>query len=125
MSSPLAPQTSPACPLCEGTGWKMVDRAGKASRATRCDCQLSARTDKLLKAAHLPARYEHCPLAEFDIHFPGVHRALATARLTAGRFVEEYPLEKTGLLLTGPIGVGKTHLAVGILQELIRSKGIP
>src|SRR5205807_4333149 len=41
------------------------------------------------------------------------------------RFVEEYPLEKTGLLLTGPIGVGKTHLAVGILQELIRSKGIP
>ncbi|HXB20828.1 MAG TPA: ATP-binding protein, partial [Candidatus Solibacter sp.] len=125
MPTPLAPQASPACPLCEGTGWKMVERAGKASRATRCDCQIATRTDKLMKAAHLPARYEHCTLAEFDIHFQGVHRTLATARLAAGRFVEEYPLEKTGLLLIGPIGVGKTHLAVGIIQELIRSKGVP
>jgi DNA replication protein DnaC len=39
--------------------------------------------------------------------------------------VEEYPIEKAGLLLIGPIGVGKTHLAVGIIQELIRSKGVP
>ncbi|MGA2696943.1 MAG: ATP-binding protein, partial [Terriglobales bacterium] len=44
--------------------------------------------------------------------------------LAACRFVEEYPLERTGLLLTGSIGVGKTHLAVGIVRELILSKGI-
>ena len=31
----------------------------------------------------------------------------------------------TGLLLIGSIGVGKTHLAVGIIKELIVSKGIP
>jgi DNA replication protein DnaC len=125
MSSSLAPQTPSECPLCEGTGWKTLEYPGKASRVTRCDCQLSARTEKLLKAAHLPVRYEHCTLAEFDINFQGIHRSLATARLAAGRFVEEYPLEKTGLLLIGPIGVGKTHLAVGIIQELIRSKGVP
>jgi len=40
------------------------------------------------------------------------------------KFVEEYPLENTGLLLIGSIGVGKTHLAVGIIKELILSKGI-
>jgi DNA replication protein DnaC len=44
--------------------------------------------------------------------------------MAACKFVEEYPIEQAGLLLIGAIGVGKTHLAVGIIKELIRSKGI-
>jgi DNA replication protein DnaC len=98
---------------------------GKARRVTRCDCYLGERIARLLKVANIPARYEHCRLADFDTDFAGAHRTLAAARLAAGRFVEEYPLEKTGLLLIGPIGTGKTHLAVGIMQELIRGKGVP
>jgi DNA replication protein DnaC len=45
--------------------------------------------------------------------------------MRARRFVESYPLETagTGLLLTGSIGVGKTHLAVGILQSLVAERG--
>ena len=41
------------------------------------------------------------------------------------KFVEGYPVETagTGLLLTGSIGVGKTHLAVGILQALVAERG--
>ena len=34
-------------------------------------------------------------------------------------------METKGLLLIGPIGVGKTHLAAGIIRELIIEKGIP
>ena len=49
---------------------------------------------------------------------------LGPARLAACKFGEEYPVDSTGLLLIGPIGVGKTHLAVGIIRELIVSKGI-
>lgn len=90
----------------------------------RCDCRNEARTARLLKAARIPVRYEHCTLADFETSFSGAHRSLAAARLAAGRFVEEYPIEKTGLLLIGPIGTGKTHLAVGIIQELVRSKGV-
>ena len=33
-------------------------------------------------------------------------------------------MEKTGLLFVGSVGVGKTHLAVGIIKALIRDKGI-
>ena len=110
------------CPKCEGTGWKSV-AVGSDRRVTRCDCQLRERAHVLLTAARIPKRYEHCELSNFE--FDGPHRALAPARMAACRFVEEYPLDGAGLLLIGGIGVGKTHLAVGILKELIRSKGIP
>lgn len=124
MATPSVTVAPPQCPVCAGTGWKTVDIPGKASRVTRCDCWASGKTEKLIKAAKIPTRYEHCTLADFDIDFPAANQSLAAARLKAGRFVEEYPSEKRGLLLIGPIGVGKTHLAVGIIQELIRSKGI-
>jgi DNA replication protein DnaC len=124
MAMPSAPKPEAECPICEGTGWKTVEIPGKASRATRCDCRVNTRVERLLQSANIPTRYQHCTLSEFDIHFEGAHRSLAAARLAAGRFVEEYPLEKTGLLLIGTIGVGKTHLAVGVMQELIRSKGV-
>ncbi|HEY6970404.1 MAG TPA: ATP-binding protein [Candidatus Angelobacter sp.] len=112
------------CPVCSGTGWKTVPVPGKSSRVKRCECWVGDRTNKLFKSAKIPARYEHCTLADFDIDFHGANRSLATARLIAGRFVEEYPGEKRGLMFLGPIGVGKTHLAVGIMHELIRSKGV-
>jgi DNA replication protein DnaC len=109
------------CPVCEGTGWKPVS-SGPNRRVTRCDCRLQARSQALVSSARIPKRYEHCELSNFE--FDGPHRGLAPARMAACRFVEEYPLEGTGLLLIGTIGVGKTHLAVGILKELILSRAI-
>jgi DNA replication protein DnaC len=109
------------CPQCEGTGWKTVS-VGKERRVTRCDCRVQARTHALLAGARIPKRYEHCELSNFE--FDGPHRGLSAARMAACKFVEEYPVDATGLLLIGSIGVGKTHLAVGIAKELILSKGI-
>jgi DNA replication protein DnaC len=119
------------CPLCEGTGWKTVPAASNARpstkndrRVTRCDCQLRARAQSLLAAARIPRRYEHCELEDFDPHFEGGHPSLERALLDARGLVLRYPLEKTGLLLIGSAGLGKTHLAVGILKKLVREKGI-
>jgi DNA replication protein DnaC len=125
MGSPAPQPSTPECPLCNGTGWKSVEIPGRVKRVARCDCRNEARAERLLNAARIPSRYEHCTLADFATDFAGAHRSLAAARLAAGRFVEEYPIEKTGLLLIGPVGTGKTHLAVGIIQELVRSKGVP
>lgn len=126
-----SPQAAPeACPLCGGSGWKPVSAGPgapiemiKDRRVARCDCQLEARKKTLLAAARIPKRYEHCELASFE--FEGQYRSLAPARMAACKFAEEYPIEKTGLLLIGSIGVGKTHLAVGIVKELMLGKGIP
>lgn len=120
--------TSSTCPLCGGTGFKMVsteDRQGRPiQRATKCDCVLRERSERLLEMANIPERYQHCDLANFEPDPGGKHSiSLANAKLAAGRFVEEYPVERDGLLLIGPIGVGKTHLAVGLVKELIYQKG--
>ena len=112
------------CPLCEGTGWKTVSQDGDR-RVARCDCRLKARAETLLDAARIPKRYEHCELSSFTTDFPGAHPSLALAQISATKFAQEYdPLEGTGLLLIGKIGTGKTHLGVGILKELILSRGV-
>ncbi len=129
-----APQgiKSPAetCPLCEGTGWKTAASSpgtrGSINdrRVTRCDCEFRNRGRSLLAAARIPPRYEHCELEDFDPHFEGAHPSLEKVLLDARGFVGQYPVEKTGLLLIGSVGLGKTHLAVGILKKLILEKGI-
>ena len=50
---------------------------------------------------------------------------LARAFQRAQDFAEMYPVVQEGLLFTGPIGTGKTHLAVAILQRLALRRGIP
>jgi DNA replication protein DnaC len=112
---------SEVCPLCAGSGWKVVPDAPERG-VTRCDCQLRVRADAMFAAARIPKRYEHCELSNYE--FEGSQLQLAPARMAACRFVEEYPVDKTGLLLVGMIGTGKTHLAVGIAKALIREKGI-
>src|SRR5690242_9333816 len=111
--------SSEVCPVCGGTGWKF---AGEERRVRRCDCRLKQKGEALLAAARIPKRYEHCELSNFS--FEGPHSHLTRARMDVCKFVEEYPLENTGLLLIGTVGVGKTHLAVGIIKELVLSKGI-
>jgi len=123
-SIPNMKVSAEVCPLCEGTGWKSVVQSGDR-RVTRCDCRLKARSQTLLEAARIPKRYEHCELPSFTTDFPGAHPSLAMAHISATRFAQEYdPQDGTGLLLIGKIGTGKTHLGVGILKELIQTRGV-
>lgn len=116
-------QPGAACPLCNGTGWKSLTIAGQANRVTRCDCRIAARAQRLLAQAEIPKQFEHCTLDDFDIGFRSATESLKRALMTARRFVEQYPLEKEGMLLWGSCGTGKTHLAIAILRELVQRKG--
>lgn len=113
------------CPICEGSGHRIVTDSGGGRFAEPCSCRIQRRADRMRDAAHIPRRYEHCSLTEYVTDFASAHRSLASAHLHARRFVESYPIESNGrgLLLTGSIGVGKTHLAVGILQALVTERG--
>jgi DNA replication protein DnaC len=78
-----------------------------------------------IQSANIPPRYQHCTLDSYETGFRGADASMTQAHMTARRFVEGYPVETDGkgLLLTGSIGVGKTHLAVGILLGLMEEKG--
>jgi DNA replication protein DnaC len=114
------------CPQCDGTGWKPIELNG-VRRVTPCDCQNLERSTSLLKQARIPPRYEHCELANFDVRksMSTGHEnpSLTIAKICAQRFVEEYPTD-FGLLFVGPTGVGKTHLAVAVIRELMIRKGV-
>ncbi|MGP8268470.1 MAG: ATP-binding protein [Terracidiphilus sp.] len=117
------------CSICDGVGLvRLVNASGQwVSRA--CECQEMVREERRLAAAHIPERYRNCTLDTFDPAFKGANPSLGIALLTARRFVEEYPATTAGkgLIFTGTLGVGKTHLAVGMLRRLVREhrvKGI-
>jgi DNA replication protein DnaC len=112
------------CPICADSGLRIVEKDGRQF-AEPCVCRIQRRANRRVLQAQIPRRYEHCSLDNYDTQFPSSHRSLSAALLHARRFVESYPLETDGrgLLLTGSIGVGKTHLAVGILQALVGERG--
>jgi len=143
----------PDCPLCNGSGWKTVERpeeaqalaanaSGSSSSSTGakpvwavpCDCTTGDRTERALAKARVPERYRHCDFANYetDNEIEGPSRAeldswnssLAQAKLLVERFAHEFsPVREMqaeqGLLLMGPCGVGKTHLVVSALKEIV------
>src|ERR1700722_11764820 len=115
---------SEVCTICGGSGMRILQEDGRQF-VKDCVCRVQKRAERMLGRAHIPKRYERCLLENYDTDFPSSNRSLTLAHLHARKFVDGYPIETagTGLLLTGSIGVGKTHLAVGILQALVAERG--
>ncbi len=104
-----------ACPICDDTGWRRVERDGRVA-VTRCECRRENLGTRLVAEAHIPRRYHHCDLDAFLTYGnESLDRAVAAAR----RLAEEFPAIERGLFLLGPPGVGKTHLAVAVLRRVV------
>ena len=107
------------CAFCGGSGWRPVS-GSTTQQVVRCECFSEAQGKALMRAADIPARYLGC---DFSGYRTDGGPALAAAKIALQKWATEYPLNRTGLLLIGPSGVGKTHLGVAALREVVK-KGI-
>lgn len=106
------------CEQCQDSYW-VAELVDGVDRVRRCDCWRASITERLLAAARIPRRYQHCELSNFEQSYDSLREAHRRARA----FVDAFPVVEKGLLLRGRHGVGKTHLAVAILKHAIRDKG--
>ena len=113
------------CSICSGIGLVRVVNAEGRWVSRPCECQQMEREQRRLKSAGIPERYRQLTLDTYETDFAGVHSTQRSALVTARRFVDEYPVDTAGkgLLFTGSSGLGKTHLAVGVLRRLIQERG--
>jgi DNA replication protein DnaC len=98
--------------------------------AVLCDCTATDRTERSLDRARIPQRYRQCTFENYETdneqegaspaQMEAWNRSLAQAKLNMHGFARDFPVGTAhGLLLMGPCGVGKTHLAVAALQEVV------
>lgn len=72
-------------------------------------------SEQFLEEMSVPPAYQHCTFANFD--------AVTSEQKTLLRRISELSTDETlGLYLSGPVGTGKTHLAVATLLRL-RAEG--
>jgi DNA replication protein DnaC len=109
------------CPICGGTGWKIIERGGLTG-AARCRCAEEAMATALKDDSGIPPNSARASLDNFQIpqDNPIARKGLGTVLMQVRSFVREFPTpERPGLLLVGGTGTGKTHLAVAALKALI------
>ncbi len=108
------------CPSCGGYGWVLRDRNDVEAVAACPDCRSQARLDGLLEKARIPPRYLDRDFKVYSFQTARQEQALKRSI----EYVESFPAVDRGLLFVGSCGVGKTHLSVAILKEIIQAKGI-
>lgn len=98
------------CPICLGTGMEIV--SGKGARL--CSCRRMDHLSNPFERARVPRRYAGCHFTKYK---PENTSQVAAVKF-AMKFTNEFPAVDQGLIFMGPVGVGKTHLAVSILKGL-------
>ncbi len=115
---------SVVCQFCFGTGTRLEPAEGGTSGGIKgaviCECRRSNSGTRFLDAARIPPRFREC---SFHNYYPK-NDSQYFAHSFASRLVDEYPAVESGLLFMGPVGVGKTHLAIALLKDLIEKKGV-
>lgn len=111
-----AKNESDVCPICFGTGTRLEPGKGAAI----CECRRTNSGARSLDAARIPPRFRDCT---FHNYYPK-NDSQFFAHSFASRLTDEYPAVESGLLFMGPVGVGKTHLAIAVLKDLVEKKGV-
>lgn len=122
---PLPPKE--VCPKCKGAGYLRLDvSVGHPSfgKLVPCECKEVERKEKrrqeLLELSDLGA-FDTKVFGNFNRRFSGIHPSIEQAFQEACAFARE---PRGWLLLVGPNGCGKTHLAAAIANYLFQQGAV-
>jgi DNA replication protein DnaC len=107
------------CPFCDGLG---LIRSESGSRP--CSCQREAEAKARMNRARIPPGFAPASFLNFKRNTSNARAQMVTESYAREFVPGDKERKPAGLLLVGSVGVGKTHLAVSILRELIQTKGI-
>ena len=115
------------CDNCQGTGRILQEDPEGISRIRECQCADFAKRIKIFNHAGIPGKFVHEGLDNYEVN-PPRHRTLKEALIRSRTFIKEFIQMKgqysQGLIFMGDPGLGKTHLAVSIIRELILKHGV-
>jgi DNA replication protein DnaC len=107
-------------------GMRVTVRPDGSRFAEECDCRHGVKLTQAFSRSHIPPKYEEATLENYDPRFAGADPSLQMAHVIAKRYADDYPammVPGRALMFSGSSGLGKTHLAVGILKVLVLEKG--
>lgn len=132
----IEPEAVPECSQCNDQEFIIEEKDG-ITVARECTCRKNRMLARRFFHAGLTPELQKLTFANFDLSlyrdepiksglFIGTtERALAQAALKACRdFVDRYRQNPDGIYLFGSYGVGKTHLAAAIANELLGKEGL-
>jgi DNA replication protein DnaC len=100
---------------------------GKGRAMRRCDCTLLDDRIALFNAARIPARHRHCSYGTWNMKGKAPSAAMTRVRTWGREFrkaTAEPDREARGLLLWGAPGLGKTHLMIALIRDLVFNQGL-
>lgn len=108
------------CPKCKGAGYLRIDVPfghPNFGKPVACECKEAEKREKrrqeLLELSDLSA-FQHKTFKNFNTRFSGIHPSVKEAFQEAYRFAHDLD---GWLVLVGPNGCGKTHLAAAIANQ--------
>lgn len=115
------------CKICEGSRRIFEETPEGISKIRECECNSLIKKITLFNQAGVPGKFVHEEFSSYSVD-PPQHRTQKNALLHSKKFIEDYVARKgqysQGLIFMGAPGLGKTHLVVSIIKELVMQHGV-
>ena len=115
------------CKVCEGSRRIFEETPEGLSKIRECECSELFKRMTLFNQAGVPGKFVHESFNSYSAD-PPQHRTQKNALLNSIKFIKDYVDRKgqysQGLIYMGAPGLGKTHLVVSVIKELVMLHGI-